>query len=519
MSLLRWESCPVLLLAAWIIVEIFPLVHRPLRQARGWKVTSWFFRPLAVWGVYNIIYRYFESYGFNDRTTFPFAFVAWEDNLAWMVFFRQLARSSDFWIWSTVVLLLGALFAIVCRWIMSEPMGRKRTTLALTWLVLLNITMPLAYNCLPGGVHDPLENKGSFLHAWFESGHTMLYCMPHVVSKSHYLKHFQEIQPAMTASIHGVSHPPLASLVLYWAGKPFGATGNIPKDRIRYCLGTTVFAALGVLAMFFLGRTTSGSNGIGLMSAALWAVKPATLAYNTFAADPTYSVFNLVCLAFIWQAVTKPQKPWFSLVALGVTLYVLTLLNFNWILFAGIFGSFLTIHSRITRRTLLDWFVRASIPAAIMFGLLIATCIEYHIDYLAIYRFSWEYTGRFYHMTGAYQWIMALLGSPLDLFLLCGSVTAYLFWRMFPIVAKRSTLEPLIVFILTILAVYLVTAISVNILKIESSRVWAWATALPLVFVARSLHRSDHPRFYFLMAVILAMLQYYAMQLYLTPCG
>jgi hypothetical protein len=112
-----------------------------------------------------------------------------------------------------------------------------------------------------------------------------------------------------------------------------------------------------------------------------------------------------------------------------------------------------------------------------------------------------------------------MIGGPLDLFLLCGSVTAYLFWREFPVVARRAWNDPLIVFILTLLGVYLLTALSVNILKMESSRVWAWATALPLVFVARFLHESGNTRFYFLATVILAMVQYYAMQLFLSPCG
>ena len=374
MSLLQWDSCPVLLLAAWIVVELLPVLHRPWRQSRSWKVTSWFFRPLAVWALYNGVYRYFEAYGFNDRTTFPFAFTAWIDNQPWGAFFHHLAGSRDFWAGSGVVLLLGALCVIVCRWIISEPMNRKRTVLALLWLVLLNIAMPLAYNCLPDGAEDPLEHKGSFLHAWFQSGHTMLYCMPHIVNKSHYLKHFREIQPTMTASIHGISHPPGASLALYWVGKPFGATCNISRDRLRYALGTTVFASFAVLAMFFLGRVITGSNAIGLMAAALWAVKPATLAYNTFAADPIYSVFNILSLAFAWQVVTAPRRPWFSMMGLGITLYVITLLNFNWILFAGIFGIFLTVHAFLHHMPLREWFCRAGIPAAVMFGLLIWTC-------------------------------------------------------------------------------------------------------------------------------------------------
>lgn len=520
MNLLTWNSAPLLLLAAWAIVEALPLAGRAVRASRWWKVAAWSLRPLAVWGVYNAVYRFFEPYGFNDRTTFPFAFVQWHETDGWLACLQRFAGSPAFWTWSLAVALLAILMLMLCRRIVSPPpLTARPTALVLASLVLLNIAMPLAYNCLPEGAEDPLENKGSFLHAWFQSGHTMLYCMPHVHSKSHYLKHFAEIQPAMHASIHGVSHPPGASLALYWLGKPFGATENISQDRFRYALGTTCFAALAVLAVFFLGRAATGSNTIGLMAAALWAVKPATLAYNTFAADPVYSVFNILSLALMWRVVVPVKRPWGALAGLGVTFYLLAMLNFNWILFAGIFGLFLTLHSLVIRRAFSDWLTRAIVPAVILFSLLIWTCESYHMDYLAIFQYSLAFTRRFYHMTGAYQLGMALAGSPLDLFLLSGSLTAYLFWRMFPVAVKRFPTEPLALFTLSLLAVYLVTAIAVNILKMESSRVWAWVVALPLVFVARYIHRSDHPRFYFIMAVLLAMLQYYVMQLFLTPCG
>ena len=519
MSLLAWHSFPVILLAVWAGMEALALLFRSPAGARWWNVAKWALRPGAVWSLYSIVYRHFANYGFNDRTTFPFAFVPWHEQDGWSTCLTRLLHSPTCWTWSAAVLLLGILFVMLCRWFLSTPMTGSRTALALAWLVLLNIAMPLAYNCLPDGAEDPLENKGSFLYAWFQSGNTLLYCMPHIENKSYYLKHFQEIQPTLAVSIHGVSHPPGASLALYWLGKPFGATCDVDKDRLRYALGTTVFAALAVLSMFFLGRTITGSNVMGLMGAALWAVKPATLAYNTFAPDPLYSVFNLLGLAFTWKAVTSPKRPWFSLVGLGIALYVQSLLNFNWILFAGMFGIFLTTHALQSGWSLKEWLIRSCLPAGILFGLLIWTCVTYHLNYLAIYRYALVYTHRFYPMTGLYQWLMALIGGPLDLFLLCGTLAACWFWRLFPVAARRSRSDPLVVFLLTMLGVYLVTAISVNILKMESSRVWAWATALPLVFVARGLHQSGNGRFYFLAAVVFAMIQYYAMQLFLTPCG
>lgn len=43
--------------------------------------------------------------------------------------------------------------------------------------------------------------------------------------------------------------------------------------------------------------------------------------------------------------------------------------------------------------------------------------------------------------------------------------------------------------------------------------------AVPLVVVAYHLRHSEHPRFYFLMALALSMLQYYATRLMLVSAG
>lgn len=519
LSLLNWYSPPVLLVAAWLIWECLPFVRRTVRNHPRWQVMAWFFRPLALWGVYNIVYRFFERYGFNDPTTFPFYFSTWRKNEVWFAALRRLSQSYDFWIWSLAVFLLGILFVMLCRWLITAPMTRPRIALALGCLLLLNIAMPLTYNCLPEGVEDPLEKKGSFLHVWFDSGNTMLYCMPHIKTKGDYIRNFAEIQPHLSTSIHGLTHPPGASLALYWTGKMFGATKNIAQDRLRYMLGTTVFASLAILAVYFLGRVVTGSPVVGLMAAALWAVKPATLVYNVFAPDTVYTVFNILSLAFIWPVVTARKRPWAAMAGLGLTLYVLTMLNFNWILFGGVFGMFLTLHAWQYKWAFKEWLVRWFVPAMIMGVLLIWTCFSYGLDYIGIFRYSLAYTQKFYPMTSIYQWVMAMIGGPLDLFLLSGSLVAFVFWREFLPQLKNAHRSPLVVFLLSVLAVYLVTTISVNILKMESSRVWAWVVALPLVFVAQFLYRSVHRRLYFTMAVVLSMLQYYVMQIFLFSCG
>ena len=180
---------------------------------------------------------------------------------------------------------------------------------------------------------------------------------------------------------------------------------------------------------------------------------------------------------------------------------------------------FLTLQAWQYKWAFKEWLVRWFVPAMIMGVLLIWTCFSYGLDYIGIFRYSLAYTQKFYPMTSIYQWVMAMIGGPLDLFLLSGSLVAFVFWREFLPQLKNVRRSPLVVFLLSVLAVYLVTTISVNILKMESSRVWAWVVALPLVFVAQVLYRSVHLRLYFTMAVVLSMLQYYVMQLLLTPCG
>ena len=111
-----------------------------------------------------------------------------------------------------------------------------------------------------------------------------------------------------------------------------------------------------------------------------------------------------------------------------------------------------------------------------------------------------------------------MLGSPIDLGILSGSFCAYIFWRHFHSELRQPMLTPAILFLLVILAFYLATILCFN-LKMESSRIWAYVTAVPLVMVANALQKSEHPRFYFLMAAALSMLQYYGMRLFLWSAG
>jgi len=519
MALLSWSSFPVFVLALFVIIEALPFWRRGLRASRWWIASAWFCRPLAVWAVFNIFIRIFAELGLNNRKTFPFYVNLWNDQETWMATFQRLTHNPEFWRWSLVVLLLGGLFLLLCRRITSAAMTPVKVAAILAGLVALNFAMPLAYDCLPEGMIDPTANQGSFLNVWFDSGSTMLYCMPHIKSADNYLRNFERIQPQLYTSIHGVSHPPGASLALYWVGKPFGATRRIGDDRLRYALGMTLFSTLSVLAMYLLGRSLFASNEIGLMSAALWAVKPATLAYNTFAPDTVYAVFDILCLMFSWRVVMAEKRPWFGMIVLGLLFYILSMLNFNWPVFVAVFGVFLLLYAYRKAWRPSEWLWRGAIPVLFGGGLLLWTCCSYHLNYTNIFRYALAYVYECYHFNSLYKWTIALLGGPMDLCILSGSFCAYIFWRHFHIELRQPILTPVMLFLLVICAFYLAPTLCSNVLKMESSRVWAWVTAVPLVMVANSLRNSEHPRFYFLMAAALSMIQYYGMRLFLSALG
>lgn len=518
MQLLGYTSFPVIALAIWLVIEASPFVRKGLRNNRWWQVPAWFSRPLAFWSVFSIIYRFFAKLGFNDRTTFPFYFEPWHPGETWTRFATRLAHSQPFWWSSLLVILLSILFLFVCRWIIDSNFGRAKVSIALSSLVLLSIALSLGFDAAPGGAKDPLKHKGSFLHMWFDSGNTMLYAMPLIHTKGYFLRNFEEIQPKLKNTIHGADHPPGATLALFWLGRLAGARERISADRMRYALATTIFASFSVLAMFFLGYSMFGSFKTGLVSAAIWAVKPATIAYSTFSPDTVYWVFFILWLALSWRVTTSEKRPYGTMVLLGLTLSILTMLNYNWPLLAGMFGFFLSIYAWRNRWTVSEWFWRAAIPAAIGLLILIWICVSYKLDYISTFLHTWE-TCDYYDFHGAYRWTTSLIGGQIDICILTGSLAAYLFLRNLKSLVIEKPMPSSTTFLLIILALYMLTIFLTNILKIETSRIWAWITAVPIVVVARWVEKSEHPRFYFLAIIATSLLQYYCMRTFLVSCG
>ena len=89
----------------------------------------------------------------------------------------------------------------------------------------------------------------------------------------------------------------------------------------------------------------------------------------------------------------------------------------------------------------------------------------------------------------------------------------------FPGWLRRKPFPPQALFFLVILAFHLLPIIFLKGPAGEASRIWAWIPAVPVVVTASYLRAMDRPRFYFLMAAVFAMLQYYFMRLFLMALG
>ena len=103
----------------------------------------------------------------------------------------------------------------------------------------------------------------------------MLYTVPFVKDSDDYLRRFREIQPQLRSTIHGLSHPPGASLSLYWIGNALGARGldiRQPETRLRYTLGLTLFglAMIGSVSVYQSYQLTLAKAAVPSNSFYLW---------------------------------------------------------------------------------------------------------------------------------------------------------------------------------------------------------------------------------------------------------
>ena len=526
MTHLAWTSLPCIVLYAWLAVELVGLLGRRYGGGRDWvrdarRLSGWALRPWAAWAALSLVYRWQWAGGFNNRRTFPFFANLWHSAETWRGALTRLARTPTVWAWGCAVLGVLVVVIVVAVTVVRRPPRRTAGIVALLVVcAVLAVALHLSVACLPEGAGLAEGARGSLLSCWHTHA-TMLYTVPHVKRDTgYYLDNFLEIQPRLRETIHGLSHPPGASLSLYWIGVAVGADGmdiRTNAARIRYALGLTAFGALNVVLLFLLGRALFGEARVGLLAALLWMSAPSTLAYATFAQDALYAVFFNLSLLLVWQAVTARKGKALWCVLLGLSFFCLTLLNYSWCIVTTIFAVFVLWYGLRAHWPRREYLLRGGVPLAVMAVLLAAFLEHYDLDYLGMYLYSRAYVGEWYKFTGVYQWVAALIGGQLDLWLLLGGVTVTAFVVALVGLRRADLAEPRTMLLLTVLGVYAIPLlIGPTCLKMETARVWNWVASIPLAFAAERLLREQRAGLFAGGAVASSVLVYVGMRLFMN---
>jgi len=515
-------SAPGVLLVAAVCLEGASLAIRRVRRGArtpALTVARWALRPWAVWAAFNLVFRRYAERGFNNPRTFPFYANLWRADEGFADALRRLAGTPSVWGWGAVVLgLTAALLALADRAVRARQNDGSLAR-PLLCAFLLAAALPLAVACLPDGIVSRDRTRGTLLSSWTAQS-TMLYTIPHIRSTGDYLRRFTEIQPALRRTIHGITHPPGASLSLYWIGRLTGAAGRDIRDaavRLRYAVGLTVFGACNVFLLFLLGRRMFDSGAAGLLAALLWLASPATGAYASFAQDSLYAVFFNASLLLSWTVVTGEERRRLPALLHGVNFFLLAFLTFSWTIAAAVFAGFLVVIGLRRDWPLREYVWRAGLPFAVAAALSAILLAWSGLDYLAVYRTARAYVAEWYVFRDAYQWCMALVGGQVDLWLMMGSVTCSAFLVGTVRAARARPWGEPAVFLTVILAVYAVPLLfGPACLKMETSRCWNWIATVPLAFAARELLRREPAWLFACGALAVSVLSYAGMRLFLN---
>lgn len=513
-------TAPALLIIATLVFEIaYTVARRKESRGAGWTIAAWALRPWALWAVFNLLFRFRWEQGFNNRRTFPFFANLWDERATPEAWLQRLATTPTVYLWLGVVLLVGLLIVLLARRILDPARPLNRVPLILTGLYALTLGLHLSVASLPDGAWSPEDQSGSLLSCW-NAHATMLYTIPHIKSSKHYLRNFLDIQPNLRQTIHGLSHPPGASLSLYWLGKAAGAKRmNIRTDyaRIRYALALTAFGALSLFVIYLLGRDLFGDRRIGLAAALLWMTAPSVTAYGTFAQDTLYAVFFNLALWLTWRIGTAERTPWKSMVALGGIFYCIVFLNYSWCLATSIFALFLAWSWATRRWSFREAALRGVIPLGLMTVLAAGVLLGYRLNYLEMYRVSSEFVALWYNFDSVYTHLTAWIGGQFDLWLLMGSVACSALF----VSLARMRRDPLprdpLVFLAVVLAIFsLPVLFGPTCLRMETARCWNWVAAVPFAFAARELLRRPRSPLFVVAAVAVSILTYTGMRLFIN---
>ncbi len=514
-----FPSVPAFLLLLGIAVESLCLatrffLARPLPPFL--KLIVWALRPWSLWAIFNLIFRWRWDQGFNNRQTFPFYANLWNPGEGFSEAITRLSQSPVWILWMSLSILITLAIAGLLVWTLrSKP---SRLWLSLPSLYVLAIALHLSLASMPHGAWTDQGRSGSLLAAWNQPGSTMLHVMPHIQSTHDFLSRFLDIQPKLRSSIHGLSHPPFASLSLDWIGQVMGIQEKnirLPEVRLRYAIGLTLFGALNLLILFFLGRSLFDSK-TGFLTAVLWATAPAVSAYATFAQDSIYALFFNSALLFSWHVVHSQRRTLLWAILLGLDFFVLIFMNYSWCLATTLFALFALATGIRHRWGIRDVALRLLLPLTFMTLLATAFLAYFRLNYWAMYQYSNQFVIQWYPMSGIYQWTMALIGGQFDLFLLLGSITTSAFASTLIAHLRMSSLrEPRVQFLFIVLFVYALPLLfGPNCLKMETARCWIWVASLPLAFAASRLLLMPH-RIFMWATPIVSVLTYALMRLFL----
>jgi hypothetical protein len=518
-----WFSVPAWLLYAWVALEGAAWVARRRAQRErhpAWGLALWAVRPWAGWAAFNLLFRWRWAAGFNNRRTFPFFANLWDEKASLGEAIARLTATPTVWLWGLVVLVVaGGLAWAAWRWSQDPPPDRRRRVAALLALYAAAFVLYLAVAALPNGTRTTEAREGSLLSCWHAHA-TMLYTVPVIKSTGHYLRNFLDLQPQLRKTIHGLSHPPGASLSMYYIGCATGVRGEdirLESTRLRYAVGLTLFGALNVLVVFALARSLFRDDRVAWLAALLWLSAPSVTTYGTFAQDTLYAVFFNLSLLLTYAVATRERRPWPEMLLLGCVFFCVVLLNYSWCLLTTIFAVFTVYGWRRARRPFLDLVVRGVVPLGLMTVLAGGLLLYYRLNYLAMYKVSSDYVALWYRFEGVYQHLTAWVGGQFDLWLLMGSVTCSAFLVALSRLRPRDLGEPAAAFLLLILVIFALPVLfGPTCLRMETARCWNWVAAVPFAFAARELAGRPASRLFAAGAVAVSIATSVALRLFLN---
>lgn len=456
-------------------------------------LVSWTVRPWAVWAALNLVYRFYREKAFNNHLTFPFYANLWWSDEIWRNLVGQAMSFSNFQIWVVLTLVVAGLLFLLLRFsFLSKEPTRRRVVLTLVAAFFLSAVLHIVVNNLPGMV--PMgrnEVVKSVDYPWCSQGTTMRHAALMVTNTVSYISNFVQLQPGMERIIHAASHPPGASLSLYWIGLIAGM-GDMP-GAVGFMAGLTFFSALSLPVIFLLAKQITGSSKTGLVAALIWSVMPSTVIYNTFAQDGLYAVFFNLLLLFIWR-LTIEEKPDFKVcLTAGILFFCGAMLNYSVCLPAGIFFVFILVTGLGKKWGIGQYLYRFVLPGSIGLALLLLAMAVFRLDYMKMYLTAKGFVDKFYEYDGLYQAIVALIGGQIDLFLMMGAVICSGFIVYLAGLRRTDSRKPDVRFLLIILGVYLIAVFfGPNCLRMETSRCWNWVLTVPMILSVKMLGDREY---------------------------